>query len=491
MDFSEVLNRLISFTIIDIFDFLEEAMGFVCVIMMMVCFFGREGKITFRTLRPLIIYSLVGIILFSIFIVRDYIVLYNTEKGAINDQYYYTENINFISIIYRVTFYIFVFMTSRNVFVKNKILNGIASIVLTYVFLEYFMSIITYAAAYYCDDSRKTLSQLKDFQSVIGKPISFVCVFALFFILLFIMLALYFGMIIKQRYMYIGWKYRIMFIVWMFIMVFVHMIPFNESLSELEHERYVGIEMGINNPILGLVIPFIVVTLISRRYAIEKALIQENYISAELDYIIQYKKDQDETRAFRHDIINNLSMLSMMYDEDNYDDVTDHLHTLLGNVKAMSPKYVTGDEVIDCIVGMKASQMEEDHIDFSIEGLIEEGLAMKPMDVCSIFANALDNAIEACQKINDENGRWIKLSLDKTDESYSFILSNSMKEDGSNLNIAKYFTENKRITTKKNRDIHGYGIQSMKAAIRKYNGSETVEVRDGVFILSIVIPRTD
>ena len=42
MDFSEVLNRLISFTIIDIFDFLEEAMGFVCVIMMMVCFFGRE-----------------------------------------------------------------------------------------------------------------------------------------------------------------------------------------------------------------------------------------------------------------------------------------------------------------------------------------------------------------------------------------------------------------------------------------------------------------
>jgi hypothetical protein len=58
-------------------------------------------------------------------------------------------------------------------------------------------------------------------------------------------------------------------------------------------------------------------------------------------------------------------MLSAMLADKNYDEAGKHLETLLGEVKGMSPKYVTGDEMLDCIVGMKASKMEEDDIKVS------------------------------------------------------------------------------------------------------------------------------
>ena len=97
------------------------------------------------------------------------------------------------------------------------------------------------------------------------------------------------------------------------------------------------------------------------------------------------------------------------------------------------------------------------------------------MDVCSIFANALDNAIEACEKIEEEKNRWIKLSLEKTSEFFMIRLRNAMTSGGGASN--------------KDRNLHGYGIQNMKTTISKYNGTGTVDVKDNVYTLSIKIPR--
>ena len=197
-------------------------------------------------------------------------------------------------------------------------------------------------------------------------------------------------------------------------------------------------------------------------------MLQEDYISAELNYINRYKKNQSETRAFRHDIINNLSLISAMHKEGKYDEIEEYLSTLLDSIGTMSPRYITGDEVLNSIVGMKVSQMDEDNIDFSVEGVLDHGLGMKPVDVCSIFANALDNAIEACEKVKEEKDRWIKLTLDNTDKGFMVRLKNPMPSGGIIL--------------------HGYGIHNMRAVISNYGGIGEVNTADDVFTLSILLP---
>ena len=192
---------------------------------------------------------------------------------------------------------------------------------------------------------------------------------------------------------------------------------------------------------------------------------------------------------FRYDIINNLAMLSSMYDDKKYDEAGEYLGSLLGEVSAMSPKYVTGDEMLDCIVGMKSTKMEEAGIHFSVDGIVDGGLGMKPVDVCSVFANAMDNAIEACEKIPPDSDRWISLSMKKTDKFFSVKLCNTMPEDEEKSMIALKLFEDERVTTKRDKSLHGYGTQKMKATISKYDGIEKVETENGVFKLSILIPR--
>ena len=292
--------------------------------------------------------------------------------------------------------------------------------------------------------------------------------------MLAIFLALYFGMIKKQRTMYIGWKYRIAFIIWEVLMITITYMPVMNGVSGRQQIKYMEYEIGVIMLSMGLVVPFLFTTIISRRYAVEKTLIQEDYISAELDYINQYKKNQTETRAFRHDIINNLSVLSTMHSEKKYDAIEEYLSSLLENISAMSLPYKTGDEMLNCIVGMKSAKMEEEGIKLSVDGTIDGGLGMKPVDVCSTFANALDNAIEACELIKNDMEKWISLSLNKTNESIFIKLSNTM-------------TTEDNVSNKEN-SLHGYGIQNMKATISRYGGIGKVETDDNIFTLSIRIP---
>jgi sensor histidine kinase regulating citrate/malate metabolism len=264
-------------------------------------------------------------------------------------------------------------------------------------------------------------------------------------------------------------------------------IPFRPSLSDSEYEKCIRYELGVIMPVLGLVIPFLLITIISRRYVVERTQVQEDYISAELDYLNQYKRDQNEIRDFRHEIMSNLASLSAMYTDENYDEAGEHLKALLGNVRAMSPKFVTGDEMLDCILGMKSSKMEEEGIEFTVDGILDGGLGMKPVDVCSIFANAIDNAIEACEKL--PGGRWIKLSMKRTDKFFSIVLSNSVYKKEDIRFTAILFGDGERVTTKKDRDHHGFGTQNMKATITKYDGIMKINNSDKEFTLSIVIPR--
>ncbi len=491
MTCAEKYKSILCFNLLSLLDLSGGIVITICVLMLMICFFGKEGTITRKKLLPIIIFIGFGAAFNVISIVYDYFALRNTWNEPFNDSTFLLTTVaNEIQSRMKPIYHLCIALTTAMMFKKRRILSSIASVILAVVLTEYIILVTAYSLAYFWEDPRRAVVRIFDSTGNNGYLLALVCMLFLLFIVVLIIAALYFGMIKKQRKMYIGWKYRILFILWTAVIMLIHLLPFNKSLSDIDHERYMGYELALIIPIMGLLIPIIIIILISRRYAVEKTSVQENYISAELAYINQYKKDQNETRAFRHDIINNLSMLSAMYSDKNYDSAGEHLKTLLGNVQAMSPKYITGDEMLDCIVGIKSSKMEEEGIEFSVEGVIDGGLGMKPVDVCSVFANALDNAIEACERISDGSDKWIKLDIKRTEKFFSVVMSNAMSKDEKSMTAARRFGEGDRVTTKKNSSLHGFGTQNMKTTISKYDGIEKVNVEDGKFSLSIMIPRT-
>ena len=99
-----------------------------------------------------------------------------------------------------------------------------------------------------------------------------------------------------------------------------------------------------------------------------------------------------------------------------------------------------------------------------------------PIDICIIFGNALDNSIEACERINCKD-RKISLTVICQDETvFCRIINTATKPKKLSLKTSK--------TDKKN---HGFGLENIKTALAKYNSEPTILHTENEFTLKFVI----
>lgn len=122
-------------------------------------------------------------------------------------------------------------------------------------------------------------------------------------------------------------------------------------------------------------------------------------------------------------------------------------------------------------------------------------------DLCALYANALDNAIEACMKLN-ETQREISLKSKTGKGLFCLEINNpapdpdkkppatgTKKQAGS---LSKKISERGPLlpTSKADKPNHGIGLQSMREIIKKYHGSMEIKTENGVFNLFLYLPLT-
>lgn len=475
-------HTIINTGVLSFFSYIAECFCILTVVMIMLCFLGREGKITGKSVIPLVAFLGAGTCINIFMIIHDYLALkdhwnepfFEGKVKLINRSQF---NI-YVSILVIIAIVSVILIT----FTDNKIMNCFIAGVMM-IFYEFYISVeMMCSTIYLFPKTRNYVLKGSFIYENIGDTFSGIFIFVYLLIMLGSFLVIYLSLYKKGRTLYIRWRGRILLMVWEVSMICLTYAPLMLVKDKKSQQRCMGYEMGMLIPLMGFVVPGLLILIVSARNAMEKTIIQEEYIAAELEFINQYKKNQNEIRAFRHDIINNLSMLNTLHNEKGYDEAEDYLKELMDNVREMSSKYATGDEMLDCIVGMKSFKMEEEGIDFAVDGTLKGGLEMKPVDICSIFANAIDNAIDACGMIPKGEKKWIKMFLNKTEDSYCVTIQNSMQ----NVENGNMIREKNKIGQDSNR--HGYGIQSMINTISKYKGNKKIKPGDGIFTLTINLP---
>ena len=145
----------------------------------------------------------------------------------------------------------------------------------------------------------------------------------------------------------------------------------------------------------------------------------------------------------------------------------------------------TGNEALDVILTEKSLFCEKRSIrmtcmaDGKCLGFMEE------VDLYSLFGNILDNAIESVERIGETEKRVI--NLDVRANGMFLRIQEDNYFDG-----ALKFEDGLPVTTKGDRDYHGYGMKSIRLIVDKYGGEMQIDARDGVFSLNILLPlRTD
>lgn len=238
--------------------------------------------------------------------------------------------------------------------------------------------------------------------------------------------------------------------------------------------------------LLALVIPMLTFGTRISRYYREQTVRQEDYMQAQLAHFTQYKQTQEETALFRHDIRNNLLCVSEMLASGKTEEATSYLQDLLKTSEALRQAYVSGDEMLDCIIGVKSSIMRESHIDFQLDGVLAGGLPWKPVDICAVFANAIDNAIEACLKL-PESDRYIRMNIRSTAQYWFISVVNPTAEQ---VDTKQLFQKKGGYTSKTDKERHGIGTYKMRQTVEAYGGVLKAEAQDQAFILEIMIDKS-
>ncbi len=150
-------------------------------------------------------------------------------------------------------------------------------------------------------------------------------------------------------------------------------------------------------------------------------------------------------------------------------------------IKTYEVVFKTGSNILDTILMSKSILCVQNGITFTC---VADGTALhfiSDADICSLFGNALDNAIESFEGINDGEAKLIKLAVFKNNGLLIIRCENTFKGKLKTFN-------GELITTKSDKTSHGFGVKSIKTIAAKYDGTVSYNVEDGTFTLCVVIP---
>lgn len=230
-------------------------------------------------------------------------------------------------------------------------------------------------------------------------------------------------------------------------------------------------EIIINSKNSALTIFSLVLLIISNliSFYIFGETIKKNKIKKELDfekmrikeneqYYTSLKKNIYDFKAYRHDLKHHFSTLKSMLYLKNYDEAYEFVNSLYDKTCELSD-IRSGDEFIDLVLTSRLHKIYSLNIKMYFEIRPLDLSFINYMDLNTIYANIIDNAINSCEKCKD---RYIKIQT-KTNDQYQIIkITNSC--------IYTNEVNGSFISTENNVNEHGFGLSNIKKTVKKYDG---------------------
>lgn len=206
---------------------------------------------------------------------------------------------------------------------------------------------------------------------------------------------------------------------------------------------------------------------------------EEELRNQELERRYSYYEDkmkaEERVRSIYHDMKNHLLLIgSQSEDNKNTQGMIEEIEE---QIKDYENYYRTGNDFLNIILREKRQEANENSIDFSVSIRFQDGGFIQPLDISTIFGNALDNALEASLKLPPEQ-RLITVKADRFRDMLSIIIENNVTEE------YRTAARNK----KKDAFLHGFGLSNIQKSVRKYDGQYSVQYTKQQYVLSILIP---
>ena len=196
----------------------------------------------------------------------------------------------------------------------------------------------------------------------------------------------------------------------------------------------------------------------------------------EQEYYDEINRRYLEGRKIRHDINNHLLAINTLIETGNVEQAKRYISEVSEQLDLVAMPVKTGRDVLDALLLKKTEQATEKgtQIVFEINAAFHD-CTIADYDLCTIFGNILDNAIEAVNA-----GDKILVSIGKQHDMFYISCENAfyreLKRKGDKI-----------LSTKKEFGSHGFGLTRIRDTAKHYGGDVSITAENGVFRIEILM----
>lgn len=169
-------------------------------------------------------------------------------------------------------------------------------------------------------------------------------------------------------------------------------------------------------------------------------------------------------------------LLDKVYKEGKCEEFEIYLNDIKDKVDRLGIKVNVGNDIVNAILDKYFAEAKSKNVKLKVQGHFPMGCNVSAYHLCTIFSNLLSNAIEAAQKAENKEV-WVICS---------YTEKNIIIEVG---NYFSGYSDNRKklITTKKEKQYHGWGIKNVKDSVKECEGLMDIEIQEDSFIVSITL----
>lgn len=244
--------------------------------------------------------------------------------------------------------------------------------------------------------------------------------------------------------------------------------------------RYLNLDIfGMTVSRLPVFIVFAAVVFIAMAIAAVRSISQHTAQltrKAEQEYYDEINRRYLESRKIRHDINNHLLAINALIETGNIEQAKRYITEVHEQTNLAAMPVKTGRDVLDALLFKKTEQAAEKGaaIVFEVSCPLQD-CSISDYDLCTIFGNILDNALEAVN-----SGDKISIDIGKQHDMLYISCENpfegELKRRGDKI-----------LTTKKDFTSHGFGLMRIKDTAKRCGGDVNITAEDGIFRIEVLI----
>ncbi len=196
------------------------------------------------------------------------------------------------------------------------------------------------------------------------------------------------------------------------------------------------------------------------------------------------EQQYSQAERLRHDLKNHVLALRGLWEERAWDKLGDYLKRMEDSAQFGANEEATGNRAVDALLFQKRKMAEDRQIVWECDVQIPKRCRISEFDLCVLFGNILDNAVEACMRLQQgerEAGRrpFINVQARTVKKCFLLEVKNSMRDAEK---------QESRFAEKENPQRHGIGLLNVGDVVRGYDGVMNTEMQNGVFDISVLLP---